>query len=44
VADQPKPRDTSGVRLPKEISALTEKLAKNTHENRTIRDAKARRG
>jgi hypothetical protein len=33
VAYQPKPRDTSGVRLPKEISALTEELAKNTHEN-----------
>jgi hypothetical protein len=33
VAYKPKPRDTSGVRLPKEISALTEDLAKNTHEN-----------
>jgi hypothetical protein len=33
VAYHPKPRDTSGVRLPKEISALTEELAKNTHEN-----------
>lgn len=33
MAYQPKPRDTSGVRLPKEISSLTEELARNTHEN-----------
>lgn len=28
----PAPRDTSGVRLTGEMSALTEELAKNTHE------------
>ena len=30
---RPAPRDTSGVKLPREISELTELLAKNTHEN-----------
>ncbi len=30
---KPAPRDTSGVRLPREIAALTELLARNTHEN-----------
>ena len=29
----PAPRDTSGVKLPREIAELTELLAKNTHEN-----------
>jgi hypothetical protein len=29
----PAPRDTSGVRLPKQIDDLTELLAKNAHEN-----------
>jgi hypothetical protein len=30
---RPTPRDTSGVKLPREIAELTELLAKNTHEN-----------
>ena len=30
---KPAPRDTSGIRLPREIADLTELLAKNTHEN-----------
>jgi len=30
---KPAPRDTSSVRLPREIAELTELLAKNTHEN-----------
>lgn len=30
---RPAPRDTSTVRLPKEIEELTELLARNTHEN-----------
>ncbi len=30
---RPVPRDTSGVKLPREISELTELLASNTHEN-----------
>ncbi len=30
---RPTPRDTSGVKLPREIDELTELLAKNTHEN-----------
>lgn len=29
---QPKPIDTSDIRLPKELVALTEKIAKNTHD------------
>lgn len=29
----PAPRDTSGVKLPREIAELTELLARNTHEN-----------
>lgn len=31
---KPSPRDTSGVVLPRPIEALTELLARNTHENR----------
>jgi hypothetical protein len=30
---KPAPRDTSGVKLPREIRELTELLAKNAHEN-----------
>ena len=30
---KPAPRDTSGIRLPRELVALTELLARNTHEN-----------
>lgn len=30
---KPAPRDTSGVRLPRELVELTELLARNTHEN-----------
>jgi RyR domain len=30
---KPAPRDTSGVRLPRELAELTELLARNTHEN-----------
>lgn len=30
---EPRPRDTSGVRLPNDVAELTELLAKNTHEN-----------
>ena len=30
---KPAPRDTSGVVLPRSIEALTELLARNTHEN-----------
>lgn len=30
---RPTPRDTSSVKLPREISELTELLAKNTHDN-----------
>jgi len=30
---KPAPRDTSGVQVPREISELTELLARNTHEN-----------
>ena len=30
---QPKPADTSGVELPKELLALAEMLAENVHEN-----------
>jgi hypothetical protein len=30
---KPQPRDTSSVRLPAELTQLTELLAKNTHEN-----------
>ncbi len=30
---EPAPRDTSGVVLPRPIEALTELLARNTHEN-----------
>jgi hypothetical protein len=33
VVYKPSPRDTSGVRLPREIAELTELLAQNTHEN-----------
>ncbi len=29
----PKPIDTSGIELPKEITELTEKIATNVHEN-----------
>lgn len=29
----PKPIDTSGIELPKEITELTEKIAENVHEN-----------
>ena len=29
----PKPIDTSGIELPKEITDLTEKIAENVHEN-----------
>ena len=30
---KPAPRDTSGVQVPREISELTELLARNTHDN-----------
>ena len=30
---KPAPRDTSSVRLPEDLAALTELLARNTHEN-----------
>jgi hypothetical protein len=30
---KPAPRDTSSVRLPRDIAELTELLARNTHEN-----------
>ena len=30
---RPKPRDTSQVKLPQDVEALTELLARNTHEN-----------
>lgn len=30
---KPAPRDTSSVRLPSDLAALTELLARNTHEN-----------
>ncbi len=30
---KPAPRDTSGIRLPRELVELTELLARNTHEN-----------
>jgi len=30
---KPAPRDTSSVRLPRELAELTEMLARNTHEN-----------
>jgi len=33
VTYKPAPRDTSGVVLPRAIEALTELLARNTHEN-----------
>ena len=33
VVYKPAPRDTSGVRLPSAMAALTELLARNTHEN-----------
>lgn len=32
-AYSPRPADTTNVRIPPEISALTERLARNTHEN-----------
>lgn len=31
--DNPAPRDTSGVKLPRDIAELTELPAKNNHEN-----------
>jgi hypothetical protein len=33
MAYKPAPRDTSSVRLPPDLAALTELLARNTHEN-----------